>query len=390
MVMPSHPQMKIALLTTDSREVLKDYDTDVVAFGTAPEALMQGFALLPEVEVHVVSCLRAKVHSPPKLAPNIFFHTLHVPKIGWMRTGYQGCIRAVRKKLKALQPEIAHGQGSERDCALNAVFCGWPNVVTIHGNMAEQARLFRAPMGSFLWLAARLENVALRRTAGVFCNSEYTERLVKPRARQVWRVPNAIREPFFVPPAEPTLARKCALVNVGVVSRRKRQVELLDVARALRQQGLDFDFHFIGPADPNDPYAAAFLEKIRPMEKEGFAHYAGVKPTHELIQAFDAASALVHFPSEEAFGLVVAEALARNLKLFGARLGGLIDITNGVPEVELFPFDDWQGLTSAIARWIRRGYPPPTGAAPIMRARYHPRVIAQRHVEIYREVLRRP
>ena len=96
---------------------------------------------MPEVEVHVVSCLQQPVHSPEKLADNIFFHCLHVPKIGWLRTGYQGCIRAVRNKLKEIRPDIVHGQGTERDCAISAVFSGFPNVITIHGNMAELARL---------------------------------------------------------------------------------------------------------------------------------------------------------------------------------------------------------------------------------------------------------
>jgi glycosyltransferase involved in cell wall biosynthesis len=273
------------------------------------------------------------------------------------------------------------------DCAISAVFSGFPNVITIHGNMAELARLFKARVGSFPWLAARLENFALKRTAGVFCHSAYTEQLVKPRTLRTWRVPNPIREQFFAPPAEPPLPRRCTLVNVGLVSPRKRQPELLDVARALRQQGLDFEFQFIGQATPNDAYAAAFLEKIRPMEKEGFARYVGLKPTQELIQAFDASSALVHFPSEEAFGLVAAEGLARNLKFFGARLGGLMDIAGDVPDAELFQLDDWRGLISAIVRWIRLGYPPASGAMPIMRARYHPLVIARRHLEIYREVL---
>ena len=87
---------------------------------------MQGFALMPEVELHVVSCIRRPVNAPARLAPNIFFHSLCVPKIGWLRTGYQGCIRAVRKKLKVIQPEIVHGQGTELDCALEAVFSGRP------------------------------------------------------------------------------------------------------------------------------------------------------------------------------------------------------------------------------------------------------------------------
>ena len=382
--------MKVAILTTDSREHYKDYENREPSFGAAPEALLQGFAQLPELEVHVLSCARAKMSSPSKLAPNIFFYSLYVPKLGWMRTGYQGCLRAVRKTLRAIQPDIVHGQGTEHDCAISAVFSGFPNVVTIHGNMAELARLFRARVGSFSWLAARLENFTLKRTAGVFCNSAYTEQLVKPRTPRTWRVPNPLREQFFAPSVEPPPSRKCALVNVGLVTPRKRQLELLDVARALRQQGLDFEFQFIGQATPNNPYAEAFFERIRPMEKEGFARYSGLKPTHELIQALDAASALIHFPSEEAFGLVVAEALARDLKFFGARVGGIPDIADKVPEAELFGVDDWHGLTSGIGQWIRRGYLRAAGAAPIMRARYHPEVIARRHLEIYRAVLQGP
>src|SRR5665213_1482490 len=177
--------MKIAILTTDNREHHRKYNLPAPYFGTAPEALLQGFAQLPAAEVHVISCTqRPFVSSPEKLADNIFYHSLLVPKIGWLRTGYQGCIRAVRKKLKEMQPDIVHGQGTERDCAMAAIFSGFPNVVTIHGNMAELARLFPARVGSYGWLTARLENFALRRTTGVFCNSAYTEGLVRPRARK--------------------------------------------------------------------------------------------------------------------------------------------------------------------------------------------------------------
>ena len=89
--------MKIAVLTTDNREPFKQYEAAAPWFGTAPEALLQGFSALPELEVHVLSCARAPMKSPEKLAPNICFHSLYVPRIGWMRTAYQGCIRATRK-----------------------------------------------------------------------------------------------------------------------------------------------------------------------------------------------------------------------------------------------------------------------------------------------------
>src|SRR5205823_2446630 len=149
---PENRPMRIAILTTDSREHFKDYGNPVPYFGTAPAALLQGFAQLPGVEVHVLSCVRARLKSPEKLAPNIFYHDLFVPKAGWMSTFYQGTIRAVRRKLREIRPDLVHGQGTERDNAMDAVFSGYPNVLTIHGNMRLIARVNRVRPLSFIWL----------------------------------------------------------------------------------------------------------------------------------------------------------------------------------------------------------------------------------------------
>ncbi len=97
---------------------------------------------------------------------------------------------------------------------------------------------------------------------------------------------------------------------------------------------------------------------------------------------------MVHFPTEESFGMVVLEGLGRDLKFFGARMGGIVDIAKDMPGAELFAPDDWPGLTAAIARWIAGGHPRPTGAAALIRERYDPEAIARRHVEIYREIAR--
>jgi glycosyltransferase involved in cell wall biosynthesis len=379
--------MKLAVITTDNREHTRDYSAPAPYFGTAPEALLQGFAGLPDLEVHVVTCTQRPMKSPEKLADNIWFHSIYVPKIGWLRTSYQGCIRSTRRRLKVIKPDIVHGQGTERDCSISAVYSRFPNVVTIHGNMAELARLFSPSMVSYGWLTAQLENITLKRTSGVFCNSEYTENLVKGRTPKTWRVPNPLRLQFLDTPRPGPAPGKCILLNIGVVSERKRQVELLGAARRLHEQGLDFEMQFIGATNEDTPYGALFQERLKDAQARGYARHIGLKSTAELIASFDQAHGLIHFPSEEAFGLVVAEALARDLKFFGARLGGIVDIASGVPGVELSAQEDWEGLTAGIANWMRAGHPKSTGAPAIMAARYHPRVIAQRHLEIYREVL---
>jgi glycosyltransferase involved in cell wall biosynthesis len=165
-------------------------------------------------------------------------------------------------------------------------------------------------------------------------------------------------------------------------------LELLDVAESLHRKGLKFEMRFIGFVHSyTDPYVVRFLNRIRPMEAAGFARFLGPQPEKELVSVYDSVAGVVHFPTEEAFGNVVGEALARNLKFFGARLGGIVDIAQAVPGAEMFAKDDWQGLTVAMADWIKHGHPRPTESAPLMRLRYSPEVIARRHVEIYREVL---
>lgn len=380
--------MKIAFLTTDNREHYRRYDLAEPYFGTAPEALLQGFTDTPDLEVHVVSCAQRRMKSPEKLADNIWFHSLLVPKIGWLRTGYQGCIRATRKFLRKLQPDLVHGQGTERDCGVSAVFSGFPNVITLHGIMREQARLLGARPATFYWMAKQLERFTLPRTLGVFCNSKYTESIVQRRARQTWRVPNALRREFFEPPLPAAAsAPKPILLNVGAVGLRKRQYEVLEVAEQLHSSGHSFELQFIGEADAGDRYGAAFLDRIKAVERNDFARYLGTKSLTNLISSFDTASALVHVPSEEAFGLVVAEALARNLKVFATNVGGIRDIASGIDGADLLELDDRQSLVSAITDWLRHGCAQPQTAAAEMRARYHPEVIARQHLDIYKEVL---
>jgi glycosyltransferase involved in cell wall biosynthesis len=379
--------MRIAILTIEVREWLRRYADPEPSFGAAPGALLQGLAAVRGCEVHVVCCLQHSVRSPARLADNIFYHSLLVPKWGWMRGAYLGCIRALRRKLREIKPDLVHGQGTERECALGAVYSGFPNVVTIHGNMREIAKVNRARPFSFLWLAARLEAWTLPRTGGVLCNSAYTRQLVAPLAQTTWPVPNALREIFFSPssgvPDYPPV-----LLNIGVISWRKAQNELLDLAERVHQRNARFQLLFIGQLDEGTTYGAEFRARINRAQQKGYARYLPQQSEGELLQVMDRAAGLIHVPREEAFGLVVAEGLARNLKLFGTKVGGVIDIADGVEGAELFDPGDAAALEASILKWLSMGSPKIRLGAQAMRNRYHPAVIAQRHLDIYRQVLK--
>ncbi len=380
-------RIRVGMIVADERDVFFQYDRSEPYFGTAPTALLEGLKQCPDVEVHVVSCVRQPVRQPERLAENTFYHSVLISRWAFLRTLYLPCVLKVRARLRRIRPDIVHGQGSERYQALAAVFSGYPNVMTIHGIMASSWGVLHSAPTGFYWTTGQLERIALRKAGGVFCNSNYTQKALSSWARRTWLVPNPVRTTFLSSPLSAARSPRPTLLHVGVICENKQQREMLQLARRLWQQKLDFEVQFIGVAARGTPYGRAFLDEIGQAERDGYARYLGTRSAEELVQCFDRASALVHTPVTETFGLVVAEALARNLKFFGFRVGGVPDIVEGAAGAELVPPNDWPALAAAITNWLQAGAPAPPPNAGLVQNRYRPLAIARRHLAIYREVL---
>ena len=376
--------LKIAILTSDKRDHDRDYANPEPGFGTAPAALLQGFASLPEVEVHVVCCVQKPLSSPDKIAANIFYHSLVVPKIGWMRTLYQGCIRATRKKLREIRPDIVHGQGTERDCALAAVGSGFPNVLTIHGNMRLVARLTRARPFSFIWLAARLEGRALPQTDGVVCITNYTKTAVAGLARRTWVLPNAVDAGFYDVEAVPDPAVPPIGICVGAICQRKNQNDFIRALDPLARTK-KFKIIFLGQTD-NGAYSREFLNLLKERPWCEYAGFAGREPLRKFFQT---ATFAVLPTLEDNCPMVVLEAMAAGLPVLASNVGGVPDLIQ--PEVTGLFCDPLrpESFAAGISRllddpvWSRQLA---AAAKAEARERFHPEVVARRHVEIYREV----
>lgn len=383
-------KLKVGILTTDNRHHFKEYHRTEPVFGTAITALLQGLEEFPEeIEVHVISATQKPLQSPARLAPNIFYHSLLVPRIGWLRTGYQGCVRAVRAKVRDLGLDLVHGQGTERDCALEAVFSGCPNLLTLHGNMRAVARAIHAPPFSYHWFQARLESLAIRRTNGVFCNSTYTESWVRPLNPRSVPMPNPVRKLFFSPYPETVIssAHELRLLVVGLICSYKQPLEILRALRKWRETGAPrFRCLWIGGISGEKSYTRSFLAEMGSAQKAGWAdHQAGMGEA-ELRGVMDASQVLIHIPREEAFGLVVAEAMLRGMHVVGAKAGGVPDFARiypGIVLVDPAKTGDWiQALQTTSAKAFSR-----ISRTSWSFMAFHPREIAQRHLESYRQLL---
>jgi glycosyltransferase involved in cell wall biosynthesis len=378
--------IRLALITTDNREDRRDYTQSRPWFGSAVQALLDGFAQLPQdIEVHVISCARVSLPSPLQLAANITFHSVLIPSWAWLKTSYLVNILAVRRLLRKLRPDIVHGQGTERDCALCAVFSGRPNLVTVHGNMRRLAEVNQAPLVSFLRVAACLESLTIRLAGGVVCLSRHSESLVAPLAKQTWLIPNAVSllpaPDYSHGPSEPRL-----ILLVGDLLPHKNQLAFLEAVAPI-QASLGFRVDLHGKADSRNPYAAAVLDFIA---KHPWCRFKGFSPGEELGTALRKATVLVMPSLEENLPMALLEAMTLGLPVAAAGSGGIPDLIKDSKTGLLFDPRDPDSLRNALSKLLTDHL---LRAALVEQARerilqeHRPVTIASTHLTIYRELL---
>jgi len=375
--------IKVAFLVPDNRQEFRKWELPVPVFGPAPQALLDGLAQRSDCEVHVIFCLKRTLPVPERMAPNIFLHALPVGPAGYMKSFYQGCLRAIRREVRRLKIDVVHGQGSERFPAYCAARSGLPNVITLHGNMRELAKLNRVRPFSFHWIAARLENYSVRRTGGVVCITSYTKRLVEDTARRTWVVPNAVDESFFKVSRQP--ATPLEIVCAAHVMPRKNQIALVRALSPLAEK-FEFKLRFFGMVG-DDAYSREFVELVK-----CYAWCEGPRSlSHaDLRQELSRASLLVLPSIEDNCPMVVLEAMAAGLPVAASRVGGIPELIESSVSGWLFDPHDQESIRSSIRQFLDT----PDGAKNIVQSartvaerRFRPKVVADRHMEIYREML---
>lgn len=384
--------MKVAILTTDSREHRRQYAQTVPGFGTAPQGLIKGFELLGDsegaFEIHVISCAQQPMTSPVKLSDKVFFHSLHVPKAGWLRSGYVGCISAVGKLLRAIEPDIVHAQGTERDCAISGIFFQGPKLLTIHGNL----RLIRKTVGfrpfSASWIQSFLEGFVVPRFDGIVSISHYTDEAIRHEVPRTWVVPNAVDPSFFLDPQtrpSSSTGRRPTVLVVANIEKRKNQNAFIRMAKELQTE-VDFEVRFFGSHRGGD-YSEEFFALIE--ENKEWCSFGGMLSRPALREEFQQASILALPTLEDNCPMVVLEAQAAGVPVIATNVGGIPDLISHEATGLLAPASRPDIFRGSLQRLLRDpALRDRLAVAGCQKARtvYHPAIIARRHLQIYREL----
>ena len=410
--------MRIAILSVDNREGGEPAFAGLVPhLGTAPNALVEGLGLIasgydgpnPPFEVHIICCLKQLPPETIPLGANVYYHPILLPHWSYLRTLHSGPVLAVRRKLREIRPDIVHAQGTERWCAISAALAPYSKVLTIHGNLRLINRLTPMEPRAYWKLQEILETFSIPRFDGVICITRYTEQNIADLARKTWVVPNAVNSAFFklgdenkTRKASSGQALSSAPVDllgtrlsppevpkvlvIANIQPRKNQNAFIDALASLAT-ALPFQLRFFGTATKNSDYDDSFFERVK---KHEWCHYGGMLAPRELREEYRNASLLVLSSIEDNCPMSVLEAMASGVPIVASNVGGVPDLIQDGRNGLLIDPASADSMRSAVARILRD---PEFAAKLACQARkdaeekYHPRVIARKHLEIYGEVI---
>ncbi len=410
--------MRVAFLVVDDRF---DRDLPRPFFGSAPSALLEGFARMQTgeriqdsgtrmegVELHVICCVKKPVPAPQKLAENIWYHQIVLPPWSFLRSAHLGPVLGVHKLLNTIRPDVIHAQGTERWCAISAALTKYPKVLTIHGNLRLINKI--TPMEPRMYWKAQefLETFAIPRFDGVVCITNYTRENVSDLARRTWVIPNAVDGSFFelgkerlkvngpvdssqdsrpVHPSSRILspASPRTILVVAHVQPRKNQNAFIDAIASLADKH-GFRVRFFGRASAEKDFMVGFQNRMR---DHSWCSFEGMIGRDELREAFRTADLLVLPSLEDNCPMSVLEAMAACVPVVASDVGGIPDLVT----------DDLNGLLcnpnskESMRDCVDRVFSDPGLASRLSRKafqlaweRFHPISIAKRHIEVYREV----
>ncbi len=148
-----------------------------------------------------------------------------------------------------------------------------------------------------------------------------------------------------------------------------------------------FSITFLGRARESEPYGAEFFELLKTRPWCAFGGFASRDELKNHLRD----TTLLALPSlEENCPMVVLEAMAAGVAVAAARVGGVPDLVYGSKTGFLFEPLDAPDTRSDIARALAdlpATHKIAAEAKREARERFHPGVIAKRHLEIYKEVL---
>lgn len=354
--------------------------------------LAHELAALPDMEVHVLSGSPAVAQITREQHGQVTVHRVPEKRLGrlfLLRTDWWWLRRAIR----AVAPDVvhAHGSGAYVDAALSSRL---PAVVTVHGVVAQEARLAAQSGGlgaRLRWTFDRIyERYCLARARDIIVISPYLLRefpWLAQRARTT-AIENPVNAAFFDIHRAPSPAT--ILCPARIIARKG----ILDLIQAFSQVAAvtsQAELRLAGEVGAEPDYARRCLQAVQAFGLGDRVQFLGSLPAVALREELATCTAVALAAYQETAPVTIAEALAAGVPVVATAVGGVPDMIEDGQTGLLSSAADADALAAnlrhilddaALAQRLGRA-----GQA-AARARFHPAAVAAQTRALYHRVMR--
>ena len=298
--------------------------------------------------------------------------------------------RRIRSVLEQLNPDIVHFQG----VTFLAANYKQPNVLTIHG-IAEQDSKWDSRWGILRWprwlLLKLTEGYGRHRVPNVILISEYTKKFLpeKNGNQRTWLIDNPVADSYF------NVKRQVEPGRIFCCSRVRPLKNILGMIKAFASIAQDFpeaSLRIAGAAD-SAAYYQACEKEIKTHNLENSVHMLGNISIKDVQSELAKANCLTMLSFQENAPLTIAEAMAAGVPVFAAKVGGIPEMVEHEKTGLLVDPYDTKSIYEAVSRILSdKSLAQSMGrnAKEVARKRFAASVVAEKTLQVYREVLMEP
>ncbi|MFI5360983.1 MAG: glycosyltransferase family 4 protein [Elusimicrobiota bacterium] len=296
----------------------------------------------------------------------------------------------VDRFLQQIAPDIVHYQGA----TFLAANSRRRSVLTIHG-IAEKDALWDGRRGAGRWLKWLLlkltEEYGRRRTPRVILISDYVGRVLpEDKSRKTWSIENPIADSFLDVERDSEPGR---IFCCSRIMERKNILGMIEAFARVVRRAPHCRLRIAGTADPR-----YYRDCRKLVERHGLqsrVHFLGNLSVKEVQGELSKANCFALPSFQETAPLCIAEAMAVGVPVVAAAVGGVPDMVDHGSTGFLVDPHDAADIGEAIGRIVSDdplAHEMGRRAKSVVRRRFPASVVAQRTIDVYREILgeRRP
>jgi glycosyltransferase involved in cell wall biosynthesis len=349
--------------------------------------LVPTLAARPDVELHVIT-LRSGGVSRYRCYDQGGWrrHILPIARLG-TATSFLQDQHAVNRCLASIRPDIVHSQGAGHYGIL-ASRTRYPVVLTVHGILSEEVKLeprlrVRARATVQAWLS---DKICIRGARHTILISEYVAgHYGDALGGEKYLVPNPVDDQFF------RIGRKDAGITILYAGRVRKLKGVTDLLQAVaRMPSRDRVRVVLAGSLAESGYVGEVRVACARLGIERNVELPGLLDTEQLVRELAECACLALPSYQENAPMVVQEAMAAGVPVVATRIGGIpFQVAEGTTGFLYSPGDigalavHLEQLIASAALREQFG----NAARSIATSRYQASSVAEKTVEVYRQVL---